>query len=79
MSTNSNVVELVAGPAAAEMPKPILPSGLIALTGIAAYFRIAADPTYLKRELALSDDECHPDDIRKRPVWPALFVFGGWD
>jgi ATP-binding cassette, subfamily B, bacterial HlyB/CyaB len=63
VSTNSNVVELVAGPAAAEMPKPILPSGLIALTGIAAYFRIAADPTYLKRELALSDDECHPDDI----------------
>ena len=63
MSTNSNVVELVAAPPAAEMPKPILPSGLIALTGIAAYFRIAADPTYLKRELALSDDECRPDDI----------------
>jgi ATP-binding cassette, subfamily B, bacterial HlyB/CyaB len=63
VSTNSNVVELVAAQPAAEMPKPILPSGLIALTGIAAYFRIAADPTYLKRELALSDDECHPDDI----------------
>lgn len=63
MSTNSNVVELVAAPPAAEMPKPILPSGLIALTGIAAYFRIAADPTYLKRELALSDDECRSDDI----------------
>ena len=45
------------------MPKPVLPSGLIALTGIAAYFRIAADPTYLKRELALDDDECRPDDI----------------
>ena len=63
MSTNSNVVELVAAPPAAEMPKPILPSGLIALTGIAAYFRIAADPTYLKRELALNDDECLPEDI----------------
>jgi ATP-binding cassette, subfamily B, bacterial HlyB/CyaB len=63
VSTNGNVVELVASPPAAEMPKPILPSGLIALTGIAAYFRIAADPTYLKRELALSDDECQPEDI----------------
>jgi hypothetical protein len=47
VSTNSNVVELVAAQPAAEMPKPILPSGLIALTGIAAYFRIAADPTLL--------------------------------
>jgi subfamily B ATP-binding cassette protein HlyB/CyaB len=38
-------------------------SGLAALCGIAAYFRIAADPAYLHRELALSEDEARPEDI----------------
>ncbi len=53
----------IASPEMAEQPKPVLPSGLIALTGIAAYYRIAADPAYLKRELALDDTECGPDDV----------------
>ncbi|MEN9895981.1 MAG: hypothetical protein RIR97_1833, partial [Pseudomonadota bacterium] len=38
-------------------------SGLTALCGIAAYFRIAADPVYLCRELALSPGTEQPDDI----------------
>ncbi|MCA3160227.1 MAG: type I secretion system permease/ATPase [Burkholderiales bacterium] len=40
-----------------------LPSGLPALCGIAAYFRIAADPAYLHRELALSEEDARPEDI----------------
>ena len=40
-----------------------LPSGLPALCGIAAYFRIAADPAYLHRELALQDGEARAEDI----------------
>jgi ATP-binding cassette, subfamily B, bacterial HlyB/CyaB len=42
----------------------VLPmSGLSALCGIAAYFRIPADPAYLSRELALSPGAEQPDDI----------------
>ncbi len=37
--------------------------GLAALCGIAAYFRIAADPAYLLRELALPDGEARPENI----------------
>ncbi|MCA3160224.1 MAG: type I secretion system permease/ATPase [Burkholderiales bacterium] len=40
-----------------------LPSGLHALTGIASYFRIGADPEYLRRELAIKAGEVEPDDI----------------
>jgi ATP-binding cassette, subfamily B, bacterial HlyB/CyaB len=36
-------------------PHIFMMSGLTALSGIAAYFRIPADPTYLFRELALSN------------------------
>lgn len=39
------------------------PSGLHALCGIAAYYRIASDPAYLRRELALDDKEVGIDDI----------------
>ena len=42
---------------------PALPSGLPALSGIAAYFRIAADPAYLHRELALPEGEAQPEAI----------------
>jgi len=39
------------------------PSGLEALCGIAAYYRIGADPAALRRELALGEREAQPDDI----------------
>jgi len=39
------------------------PSGLSALCGIAAYFRIVADPAYLHRELALPQGDVRPEDI----------------
>lgn len=38
-------------------------SGLAALCGIASYFRIGADPEYLRRELALGHGEVAPEDI----------------
>jgi subfamily B ATP-binding cassette protein HlyB/CyaB len=38
-------------------------SGLSALCGIAAYYRIAADPTHLAKELALRHDEADDRDI----------------
>ena len=38
-------------------------SGLRALCGIAAYYRIAADPAHLVKELALSDDEAGDRDL----------------
>lgn len=39
------------------------PSGLHALCGIAAYYRIASDPAYLRRELALDNKAVGIDDI----------------
>lgn len=52
-------------PAGAEAPGegPAPPSGLHALSGIAAYYRIASDPAYLQRELALAEGEVQPEDI----------------
>lgn len=41
----------------------VIATGLPALCGIAAYFRIAADPVYLHRELALTKEEAKPEDI----------------
>src|SRR6516164_5290836 len=38
-------------------------TGLLALCGIASFFRIASDPGHLKRELALLDREAGPDDL----------------
>lgn len=38
-------------------------TGLTALTGIAAYFRIAADAEYLRRELALDRREIEPAEV----------------
>lgn len=40
-----------------------LDSGLHALTGVAAFYRIAADPTHLGRELALGSRLAGPDDV----------------
>lgn len=51
-----------AGAEAPEEGRPS-PSGLSALCGIAAYFRIAADPAYLHRELALAQGDVRPEDI----------------
>ncbi len=42
---------------------PSVDSGLHGLTGIAAYFRIPADPVQLARELALGDQLAEPNDI----------------
>ncbi|SEC97416.1 ATP-binding cassette, subfamily B, HlyB/CyaB [Rhizobiales bacterium GAS191] len=38
-------------------------TGLLALCGIASFFRIASDPGHLKRELALLDREAAPEDL----------------
>ena len=43
--------------------EPVTHSGLRALCGIANYYRIAADPLHLARELALGDDEAGGRDI----------------
>ena len=40
-----------------------LDSGLMALCGIASFFRIASDAAHLKRELALLDRDAAPDDL----------------
>ena len=50
------------------VPEPTAPSqaidtGLRALCGIAAYYRIAADPSHLQRELALIGRAAGPDDL----------------
>ena len=44
-------------------PEPLRHSGLRALCGIAAFFRIAADPGHLVKELALPPDEASPNDL----------------
>ncbi len=44
-------------------PPPKLDSGLRALCGIAAYYRIAADPVHLQRELALLGREASATDL----------------
>jgi len=46
-----------------ERPAPPVSTGFQALAGIAAYFRIGADPEYLRRELALGHEEVQPEDI----------------
>src|SRR5260370_42425815 len=38
-------------------------TGLLALCGIASFFRIASDPGHLKRELALLDRDAGPEDL----------------
>ena len=43
--------------------EPVQDSGLRGLSGIAAYYRIAADPAYLAKELALSMDEVGDRDL----------------
>jgi ATP-binding cassette, subfamily B, bacterial HlyB/CyaB len=43
--------------------EPLAPSGLVALCGIAAYYRIAADPAHLAKELALGDPEGSDQDL----------------
>ncbi len=50
-------------PRRSSSPALVAVSGLAALTGIAAYFRIAADPEYLRRELALDHSEVEPEGI----------------
>jgi len=52
-------------PISGALPARPLDSGLHALTGIAAYFRIPADPEALARELALNDRMAEPDDIAR--------------
>ena len=47
----------------AEAVPLIAPSGLAALCGIAAYYRIAADPAHLAKELALQGGEAGDRDI----------------
>jgi subfamily B ATP-binding cassette protein HlyB/CyaB len=42
---------------------PLKDSGLEALTGVAAYFRIPADPRALARELALGESLAGPEDV----------------
>ncbi len=43
--------------------EPLHHSGLRALCGIAAFYRIAADPAYLAKELALASDEVEANDL----------------
>ena len=43
--------------------EPLRHSGLSALCGIAAFYRIAADPGPLAKELALPGDEASPRDL----------------
>jgi ATP-binding cassette, subfamily B, bacterial HlyB/CyaB len=51
------------GAATVGQDEPLPASGLHALCGIAAYYRIAADPAYLQRELALEAGEVRSEDI----------------
>jgi len=51
--------------AVALTPTPKADSGLRALCGIAAYYRIAADPVHLQRELALSGREAGVTDLMR--------------
>ncbi|MBB4197748.1 type I secretion system permease/ATPase [Rhodoblastus sphagnicola] len=44
-------------------PEPLHASGLAALCGIAAYYRIAADPAHLAKELALGQSEAAAGDL----------------
>ena len=44
-------------------PQSELDTGLYAICGIASFFRIAADPDYLRRELTLFDRATMPDDL----------------
>lgn len=47
-------------------------SGLTALSGIAAYFRIASDPVHLFRELALSHEGCEEDGLLRAAKYIGL-------
>ncbi|TPN94154.1 type I secretion system permease/ATPase [Mesorhizobium sp. B1-1-5] len=47
----------------ADVPAERLDSGLRALCGIAAFFRIAADPTHLEKQLALSGRSASEKDL----------------
>ena len=47
----------------ASVPAPGIDAGLCALCAIAAYYRIAADPTRMQRELALAGREAAPNDL----------------
>jgi len=51
--------------AVALTPTPKADSGLRALCGIAAYYRIATDPVHLQRELALSGREAGVTDLMR--------------
>ncbi len=51
--------------AAPVTPTPTPDAGLRALCGIAAFYRIAADPTHLQRELALSGREAGVTDLMR--------------
>ena len=44
-------------------PESQLDTGLLAICGIASFFRIAADPKHLQRELSLLDRTARPEDI----------------
>lgn len=50
-------------PESERIPEPAVASGIAALCGIAAFYRIASDPAYLARELALPSGEAEVDDI----------------
>src|ERR1700722_8082024 len=45
-----------------------LDAGLRALCGIAAYYRVAADPGHLSRELALRDQPANETDIVRAAI-----------
>jgi subfamily B ATP-binding cassette protein HlyB/CyaB len=47
----------------AEIAVKRLDSGLRALCGIAAFYRIAADPLHLAKELAIGEHDCAEDDL----------------
>src|SRR5271154_5744407 len=49
--------------AAAPIPAPAVDSGLMGLSLIAGYYRIAADPAQLKHQLALIGRFANPEDL----------------
>ncbi len=61
----SSVVCVERDDAAPVTPTPTPDAGLRALCGIAAYYRIAADPTHLQRELALLGREAGVTDLMR--------------
>ena len=44
-------------------PAAAIDSGLVGLVGVAAYFRIAADPAALARELAMGERQAEAEDV----------------